>query len=108
MTNEAAKRATGLARGASEFGGRAWIDAFEKYIQQVSDVAEDAIKLIENSEPYNAANILRAFILPNPEPDALVQTMNAMGFGMSRAAADEFRAELAKLGGRIVFDGEQP
>lgn len=117
--NEAAKRAAELANDCrpngfshepytandfeegSEIGYDA--EAFRKYIQHVSDVAERVSKRYDmGSGHYDE---LRALILPKPV-DPLVEACFALGRGAIPIA--DLRTELAKRGLTLALIGEQP
>jgi len=122
--NEAAKRAAELANAVrpesfvpyTEKEMEEWrgvTRAFVKYIQHVSNVAERveaAIPPLPNltAELHDALAELRALILPKPKPDPLVEALIWCNepFADVVKQASVIRAELAKRGGRIVFEDD--
>ena len=76
------------------------IEQHEAFRQEVSDAVSEIAKAWGTADP--AWGYLRQFFIAKPDP--LVEIMNEMGFGFSKTASEEFRAALAKRGGKIVFD----
>ena len=82
-----------------------------RFIDHVSEVATNArAAIISYSRDYDEmiAATLTPLILPDPEPDVLAEILaDQYGCGGPHEAA-AVREELAKRGGRIVFDQVQP
>ena len=78
------------------------IEQHEAYKQEVSDAVEEIAKAWGTADP--AWGYLRRFIIPKPDP--LVEVMNEMGFGMSKTAAEEFRAAMLARGYEFTKIGE--
>ena len=121
MTSEAARRAAELAnaecRGdqfvSSTFCGGVYPErkAFVKFIQHVSDVAERVERINESNGWYGPDTIaklqddFRALILPKPVDPLVEVWASTLNSPNGIRNLDAFRAELAKRGGRVVFDG---
>ena len=76
------------------------IEQHEAFRQMVSDAVED----LRREWPEVRSHIvsrLSVFVLPKPDP--LVEVLDDMGLGLSKTAAEEFRAAIKKRGGKIVW-----
>ena len=107
MIIEAAKRAAELANAehphdlysGENVGHSPQGRALIKLIQRISDMEE---RFLETGLDVD----LRALILPKPI-DPLTEILRKFGGSVvTQQDAFDFRAELQKRGGRIVFDGE--
>lgn len=80
------------------------IEQHEAFRQEVSEAAERLLKIVARQRPWleSDADQFASFIIPQPDP--LVEVMNAWWDADGYASIETFRAALAARGLKIVED----